>query len=230
LPVGRCFAVGIHSDYRRHGLFVELSKYAIEQERLRGELEFIVGFPQKGRAVVGGHIKAGWHIVQELAVYSVDIGPGDVTTSLSAVRAIHSFGDIPLEPFDGSFATSERYLEERWLNSPDIRYLCYNHDDAFIVLKPYGGICHLLELQGNDRSVDVLLRMAKTLCRRHGWTELNAWFADSARFSEALLENGFRPSVDASHAIVMIGVAINSDVPQFAGRSSHLPMGLEEMY
>src|SRR5207237_538630 len=85
IPVGHCFAVGIHPDYQRQGLFVELSKYAIEQERIRGEMDFILGFPQQGRPVVGGHLKAGWEIVQEIDAWRIASESMDLATPRSRV-------------------------------------------------------------------------------------------------------------------------------------------------
>src|SRR6185437_8018733 len=135
IKVGRCFAVGIHPDYRRHGLFVSLSKFAIQQEKELGEYEYIIGFPQKGRTVIGGHFKAGWEQVQDIEIYSCKITPKLTGLSLYHANLIRDFNEVALlqQTYNGLIETAA-YKNLRWLKHPDHQYLAYSNKNAYIIL------------------------------------------------------------------------------------------------
>jgi GNAT superfamily N-acetyltransferase len=230
IPVGHCFAVGIHPEYQRQGLFVELSKYALEQEKIRGEMNFILGFPQQDRPVVGGHLKAGWEIVQDIDAWRIAPDSMDLATPRARVETLQSFsGAANHGPLAGSFTTPPDYLTRRWLQHPDNHYICYECAGGFVVLKPYGGVCHVLELQGSPDAARTLLGAAKTLCRRHGWKELNAWCAPNERYRAQMTEVGFEPGAEFARPVVLIAARINSAAP-LALVDCHLPIGIEEIY
>ncbi|MCX6842139.1 MAG: hypothetical protein NTX53_07665 [candidate division WOR-3 bacterium] len=231
IEVGRCFAVGIHPDYRRHGLFVELSKYAIEQERILGQYEYILGFPQRGRPVVGGHLKAGWEVVQDIEAYHIDLESMNSVTSRARVKAVTAFGDLTLSvQLPGSFNVSPAYLNLKWLEHPDNYYICLWCDDSYIVLKPYGGICHVLDVQGERRAVSVLIDAAKTLCRRHRWQELDMWCASNEHYRAQVVEAGFNQDSAFVPPVVLIAVRIKAECPLDVVADSHFQIGVEEIY
>lgn len=231
VPIGRCFAVGIHADYRRHGLFVALSKFAIAQEREAGLVEHIIGFPQAGRPVIGGHLKAGWEVVLDVEALKVVPASMDVSTPRSRVGVLSSFRGAAIPaPAPGSFVTTADYLDLRWSRHPDSQYLCYAHAGALMVLKPYGGVCHLLELLGDDEGIGILLDAAKTLCRRHGWKELNAWCAPREHTRQRMVDAGFQPGAEFALPVQVIAVRIRARTPLDLSAGCHLPIGVEEIY
>jgi GNAT superfamily N-acetyltransferase len=229
IKVGRCFAVGIHPDYRRRGLFVQLSEYAIKQERERGEYEYILGYPQVGRTVIGGHLKAGWEVVQDIQIYSSEPSVGSVYPR-SMAKVIYDFNAIKFpDKLHGSYNENADYRNLRWLQHPDLQYTCLNHGDAYIVLKPYSNFCHILDIKGSEKNVYTLLEISKTLAKRHGWTELNVWCADNEIYKKQILDAGFKCGANHGLAITMIAVRIKAKGPLVLN-DCHIPMGVEEGY
>jgi hypothetical protein len=230
IKTGRCFAVGIHSDYRRCGLFVSLSKFAIEQERNRAEFEYILGFPQFGRSVIGGHLKAGWDNVQEIGIYSVDLTDKDGLYYRSAINDVSNFSEVESpKGINGSFEESSEYRNIRWLQHPFLHYMCFKHKNAYIVLKPYSNFCHILDIKGNMESVLILLEASKSIAKRHGWIELNLWCANNELYRNQILNAGFVEGANYGSAISMIAVCINAQKP-LQMENCHIQMGVEEGY
>ncbi len=231
IKVGRCFAVGISSDYRRLGLFTSLSEFAIASEREIAEYEYIIGFPQTGRSVVGGHLKAGWEEVLYNDIYSIDLGCNDGVFYRKDVKNVLDFSqiDTPLSK-SNSFDEPALYRNTRFLDHPKLQYLVYYHGDAHIVLKPYSLFCHILEVQGSLHNVIQLIEVSKTVCKRHGLIELNAWNNPNYFFSDALKYCGF--SIGAQHGlpITIIAVKINAKVKLQIDNTFNFAMGVEEGY
>jgi len=229
IKVGRCFAVGIHEEYRRLGLFVSLSEFAIKSEKQRGELEYIVGFPQKGRSVIGGHLRAGWEFVQEISIYSVSKMEYD-GYSLSNVEIIYDFKSINLQNnISGSFIESPKYRNTRWLKHPDLHYICLKYRNSFIILKTYANFCHIVDMNGEKEDVLYLLRTAKTLGFRHGWVEINLWCANNEFFKNEIRDAGFNEGANFGLPISMIAVKINESKALVLS-TCHIQMGVEEGY
>lgn len=229
LSVGRCFAVGIHEGYRRHGLFVSLSEYAIEQEKLLGEYEYILGFPQVGRSVVGGHFKAGWEEVLPIDIFSRKNEPRVYGESRSAIKFITSFDGLENQVQGDSLIEDSTYNTLRYSKHPDHQYLTYSYKEATIVLKPYGNFCHILNLSGSIANVKFLLDAVKSLAIKHGWTEVNAWCADNEFYKEALLQSDFTSGAEFGLPVMLIAVRINAKTPLVLKKVS-LQMGIEEGY
>lgn len=230
ISVGRCFAVGIHEDYRRLGLFVSLSKFAIESERKRGEFEYILGFPQKGRSVIGGHLKAGWEHVQEIDIYSVTDFDCKEDFSLAKTKKIYDFSLINLpSDINGSFIENSKYKNIRWLEHPDLNYICLKYSNAYLVLKTYQNFCHVVDLNGNKNDVLHLLETIKVLGSRHGWVEINMWCAVNEILSEQIKKAGFKKGAKFGLPISMIAVKINAVKP-LVFKTCHFQMGVEEGY
>ncbi len=230
IKVGRCFAVGIHKDYRRLGLFVSLSKFAIKEEIKRGEYDYILGFPQKGRSVIGGHLKAGWEHLQEIDIYSSSSFCANEQYSLSKIEIIKDFRDIK-EPskVNGSFIETPDYRNKRWLSHPDINYICLKRDNSYLVLKPYSNFCHIVDFNGNRKDVYFLLESAKVLAYRHGWDELNLWASENEFFMSEIIEAGYKKGAKHGLPISMISVNINKTSPLLL-ETCHIQMGVEEGY
>jgi GNAT superfamily N-acetyltransferase len=229
--VGRCFSVGIHPEYRRHGLFVRLSSFAIAQEREKADYDHILGFPQIGRPVIGGHLKAGWEIVQDVPVRRFDTERLEGFTPRSRARWIPSFEDLrPSADPRGAFRESPAYRNLRWLEHPDNQYVCLAHEQAHVVMKPYRDLCHVLDLRGDRTSVRLLLEVAKSLARRHRWKELNLWCAGNEVHRPEILDAGFVEGSEFAPAVVLIAVRIRSSQPFTLGNECHLQMGSEEIY
>jgi GNAT superfamily N-acetyltransferase len=230
IKTGRCFAVGIHPDYRRLGLFVSLSKYAIEQERNRAEFEYIIGFPQTGRSVIGGHLKAGWENVQEIGIYSVNLANEDGLYSRSAIQDVRNFSEIESpKGICGSYEENQEYRNIRWLQHPYLHYMCFKHEDAFIILKPYSNFCHILDIKGNMKNVLILLETSRSIAKRHGWIELNMWCANNELYKNQVKKAGFENGANYGVPISMIAVRINAQKP-LQLENCHIQMGVEEGY
>jgi hypothetical protein len=229
INVGRCFAVGIHEGYRRHGLFVSLSEYAIQQERKIGEYEYILGFPQVGRTVIGGHFKAGWEEVLSIDIYSRKNQPRVFGESRSGINFISNFNGITLEKNCDGLNENSDYNNLRFINHPDHQYLTYSYKDSTIVLKPFGNFCHVLDLSGSIVNVEYLLNAVKSLAIKHGWDEVNTWCADSEYYKKAFLSTGFSSGADFGLPVMLIAVRIKAIQPLVIETCS-LQMGIEEGY
>jgi GNAT superfamily N-acetyltransferase len=237
IKVGRCFSVGIHQDYRRQGLFTKLSKFAIESERDIGQYEYILGFPQQGKSVIGAHLKSGWYYVQTIEANSYESGnPGYLTppanVSLLNVNSITDFHCIKNnETFinSGGFVNGPRYQNKRWLQHPDHHYICLSLGDSFIVIKQYKSICHILELQGTEEGTSSLLCAARTLAFRHKWDELTIWCAQNEKYKNSIKSQGFKTHDSAYiKSVELLAVNINAKIP-FAPNDVHFQTGVEEV-
>lgn len=229
IHVGRCFSVGIHPDYRRLGLFVKLSKFAIASEKKRGVFDYILGFPQKGRSVISGHLKAGWEIIHEVGIYSADIVRVP-DYSLSKIERIIDFNDLgPSYRLEGAIVESNQYRNMRWLNHPDHHYITLRCNSAYIVLKIYSNFCHILSLNGDKSEVLILLKTARNLAANHGLVEINIWCSDNDYFKDEIIAAGFSPGSNFGSPISLIAVKIN-ETSQLVIDSCHIEMGVEEGY
>lgn len=238
--VGRCFAVGIHPDFRRKNLFVELSKFAIEEEKKKGLLEYVIGFPQQGRSVVDAHLKAGWELVQKIDAFSCTVETRPKEVSLKYFDISYFFSDkrsdadsklIYFTP-EGSFLQSSAYKNKRWFGSPDNFYICLRHDTSAIILKPYAGHCHVVDIFSNYNDfncVTNLLNAAKLLAFNHKWSELNIWCAENELYKRAIVDAGFKNGAKFGHPIDMLAVKINAN-EKLEFSSTHFQMGVEEIY
>jgi GNAT superfamily N-acetyltransferase len=230
INVGRCFAVGIHEGYRRHGLFVLLSEYAIQQEKKISEYEYILGFPQVGRTVIGGHFKAGWEEVLAIDIYSRKNEPKVFGASRSEINFIDNYVNLIVEKVCEGFNENSAYNNQRFIKHPDHQYLNYSYKDANIVLKPYGNFCHVLDLSGSIVNVEYLLNAVKSLAIRHGWVEVNAWCADNEFYKQALLATGFSHGAEFGLPVMLIAVRINAELPLVLSSPCCFQMGVEEGY
>lgn len=227
--VGRCFAVGIHPDYRRKGLFVELSKYSLNYEKQLKQYDYIVGFPQTGRDVIGGHLKAGWYPVQTISSYCIE--KKDINKHhLDAFKffRLTSFKDIEYKrTIDGSFIESPSHKNLRWYYHPNNVYVTFNYHNSYIVLKPYKDICHILDVQGEETFY--LLAVAQKLCKSHNWECLTIWCADNEVYHNEIVKAGFTPNEKYMKSITMIACNINSKENLVLDKC-HIQTGVEEPY
>jgi GNAT superfamily N-acetyltransferase len=230
LKIGRCFSVGIHPDYRRRNLFVELSKFAIEQERTLKKYDYILGFPQHGRPVIDAHYKSGWYNVQDIQMYTCK--PDKMVDSRRSDYTL-------ISRFTNSTKTSGRFYEKiaykkaKWLNHPDNHYICLsvNKEDceSYMILKPYADSCHILDSHGSIEDTTTLYNVAKSLAYRHKWFELTSWWADNS-IVELNLENiGFTKNCTRGTSVTLIAVNINAE-DNFKMKNCNFQMGVEEIY
>lgn len=230
LSIGRCFAVGIHPDYRRRGLFVELSKYALNCEKQLKQFDYVVGFPQVGREVVGGHFKAGWYPVQNIISYCIKNKTIDKKKlkDFSIIR-LDAFRAVDYTKcFQGAFIESPATKDLRWLEHPDHAYVTLKcRKDSFIILKPYKNICHILDVQGTETFS--LLNVAKKLCKMHNWEALTIWCADNEMYRSDIIDAEFLPSEEYMKSVQMIAYNINAK-ENLKLDTCHLQTGIEEPY
>ncbi len=231
IAIGRAFALGIHPDYRRKGLFVSLSKFAIEQERRLAEFEYIVSFPQAGRPVIAGHLKAGWEIVQNIDAFSFAPETLETFTPRSHVKWLSDFEDCRVsDDVPGSFKESPAYRNLRWLMHPENQYICLTCQQSYVVLKPYAGICHILDFQGGSAGISTLLEASKSLARRHRWREINIWCGETETYRQHIVDAGFKRGSGFSPAVVLVAVRIRAAAPLSLTTGSHIQMGADETY
>lgn len=229
IKVGRCFSVAIHENYRRLGLFVALSKFAINSEKNRGEFDYIIGFPQKGRSVIGGHLKAGWKIIHEIPIYSAENFEYE-NYPFSTVEIISDFNHLSYNNnLEGSFIEDSEYRNTRWLNHPDLHYINIKYNNSYLILKVYSNFCHILDMYGQKRDIIHLLKTAKNLSLRHGWVELNLWCSNNEFFKDEIIAAGFKEGANFGLPISVISVEINATKPLILN-NCHIQMGVEEGY
>lgn len=229
IPVGRCFSVGIHPDYRRRNLFVQLSDHAISQEKTLSEFEYVLGFPQVGRPVVDAHIKSGWEHVQDIDVCSFDPKTMTTATSLKGYERVSDFRSIQHRAYDGAFMNDGWDNNYRWIENPDNCYVTLRYMNGFIVLKQYATVCHILGLSGSSQTVQRLLDVTKTLAVRHRWEEVTVWNASNECHREDIMQCGFVPGARFASSVQLLAVRINAKEP-LKLMTTHFQMGGEEMY
>ena len=208
INVGRCFSVGISEKYRRQGLFVELSKYAIEQERITGEYEYILGFPNVKNPVLQGHLKSGWYPV--LDIHKYELKRHDIIFQNKKIDFVAK--NVEFSRY-GEFYTTE----ERFKSNPNYKYIVI--DD--LVLKPYQNFCHILQLEDANQ-----LFIAKKLCVNHQWDRLTIWYNDNDIFRHSILQDGFIPSGKVRKLIALnMNAKYDIELP-----NCHFNHGIEEAY
>lgn len=229
--VGRCFAVGIHPAYRRRNLFVELSQYAINHERLLAQYEYILGFPQVGRPVIAAHLKSGWTKTQDIEVK----GCCPVAISKIEMNGISSIKLAKQFSVDGltcdGFVNDGLYMQKRWLSHPDNQYTCLrtNDNNGYVVLKQYKKICHVLEINGTTDAVNHLLDVTKQLGYIHSWSEINIWCAHNEKLRAAISDSGFVSGAVHASSVVLLSVPITAK-EELKLEEAHFGMGSEESF
>ena len=229
IKVGRCFAVGIHPNYRRRNLFVDLSKFAIDEERKLGKYEYVLGFPQVGRPVIDAHLKSGWERIQIVDMYSSHDVPSP-KVSLASVKTVYDFHVLSPRPdYTGSFIESDTYRNNRWDGHPDHLYLRLCFGGGYVILKVYNNACHVLDVRGTPSEVTQLLLAARTLAYRHRWIEVTIWNALNDHLHDAICAAGFVPGATCGTSVELLAVRINAQTP-LTLEKCHLQMGNEEIY
>jgi hypothetical protein len=230
IPVGRCFSVGIHEQYREKGLFIGLGMHALEEERKIGEYDYVLGFPTKDRPVVHGHIHAGWKISQEIDVCSVivdeymDRGDDYLREDFGHWQSMIKSPSQTLFPKEGSFVNWNR---GRWVGHPQVNYITLSNATTTAVVKQYKGWAHVLSLEGyTKQGVAKMLRCIKALGKRHQWTHINLWAAENQMWKEEMTEAGF---VNKEEPRLILSYNINA-TREFKLTTSNIQMGIEEGY
>lgn len=231
IKVGRCFAVGISSDYRRLGLFVKLSEFAIKEERIIGEYEYILGFPQTGRSVIGGHLKSGWDEIYYNNIYSINLNNLNEKYFKKDIENVNDF--MQLESFKNtinSFEETHLYKNIRYFLHPYHHYLTLKYSNSYVILKPYSKFCHILDINGEKEDLYILLESCKSICKRHGFEEINVWNSEKYFFNDVLETCGFNLGAIYALPITIIAVKINAINKLKIDNSFNFAMGVEEGY
>lgn len=229
--VGRCFAVGIHPDYQRRGLFVELSLGAIQHERRLGEYRYVLGIPQVGRPVIEAHLKSGWERVQDIDMLAWPVSRPDRPRSLREARPLRYVSDAgPTTPRSGDFIDEMTYGDARWSLHPDNAYVRLGWSPgSYVVAKQYGEAFHVLRMQGHASSVEGLLTGVKTLAYRHRAKEVNLWCASNDWDRSEVESLDFATGARFGSSVSLLAVRIRADRPLELD-SCHLQMGSDESY
>ncbi|MDD3945676.1 MAG: hypothetical protein PHS38_13330 [Bacteroidales bacterium] len=231
INVGRCFAVGISQEYRRMGLFVVLSEFAIKCEKEKAEYDYIIGFPQTGRSVIGGHLKAGWEEIAYIDIYSVNLEKNDGSSFRRDVSNISDFHQVFTTITSiNSFDEMPSYRNIRYINHPQLQYTLLSYEDAYLILKPYSTFCHILEMKGLECNMKKLVEASKSICKRHGLEEINIWNNSSFQYFSILNECGFSLGSKYGLPITIIAVKINAKNKLIIENEFNFGMGVEEGY
>lgn len=216
--VGRCFAVGIHSDYRRMGLFVSLSTYALSELRKSKDFEFLIGFPQKGRSVTPGHLKAGWKMLGDVHLMSKKIERYPIRgVNLSSVNNLLN-----------SIASND-YLNARFLSHPYCNYSYLTHGEGLLILKSYADFIQVVYSSGDSNELEFLYRSLERLTFRHGQKEIITWSNPLSKSHSELEKLGFENGSDKNVSVDIIYFPITSfALPNLEGINFH--MSIEEGY
>lgn len=233
IDVGRCFAVGIQKAHRRKGLFKALSKFALVSEKALNQYEYIVGFPQRGRVVTSGHLKAGWYIVKDIDVYKLDADnlPECHTESDQFCDVDPSYDVFIRRVYAHSYKKREGdfygWQHTRWIGHPQTHYIplvLRETSEGYGVLKQYSNWAHVVALEGPDSAH--LLNVAVSLCKQHGWCELSLWCSDNQPNKNVIEAAGFTKTEEAVHIIAYnIRADIDLKLPL-----CNIQMGIEETY
>lgn len=231
IDVGRCFAVGIQKAHRRRGLFVALSEFALASEKILSQYEYIIGFPQRGRTVVEGHLKAGWYVVRDIDVYKFNTDNFPCTESNQFGDVDPSHNTFVLRVFEHSYMKHDGefygWQYTRWLDHPQTHYIplvLKESSEGYGVLKQYGDWAHIVALE--DPGSDRLLNVAISLCKQHGWRELSLWCSDNQPNKTVIEAAGFVKTEEAIHVIAYnIRANVNLKLPL-----CNIQMGIEEPY
>lgn len=231
IKVGRCFAVGISAEYRRMGLFVSLSEYAIREEIKLSECEYIIGFPQTGRSVIGGHLKAGWKEIQLNNIYSFNTENLIEKKYRKDINLLTDF-NIITKYYNGnnSFVENGSYKNARYLQHPTHQYLTYYYGNSYIVLKNFSTFCHILDINGEEQEINTLIESCKSICKRHGLSEINVWCHEKYKYFKSINECGFKIGAKFGLPITIIAVNIKSSNNFQISNSFNFGMGVEEGY
>ena len=226
--VGRCFAVGIDPNYRRRNIFVELSKYAIACERNLRLTDYILGFPQAGKPVIDAHLKSGWERVQEIEMYSLKPRQDRYRKIPDSVK--NTLGLGVAADYDG-FVCDDIYRLARWEHHPYHHYIKFSAEDgSYIVLKPYGDACHVLEVEGDPVSLTDLFDAVEETAYRHKWSEITVWCAHNELYKHSILEAGYKPGAERGSSVELLAVRTGADEPLQFSEAVHFQMGIEEIY
>lgn len=231
IKVGRCFAVGISADYRRMGLFVSLSKFALDNEREKKEFEYVLGFPQTGRSVIGGHLKAGWEEIKFVNIASVN--PASVREEFSHrdVSFLIDFNNLNKQQIDNAicFDESLEYDNIRFLRHPKLQYWTYSYKDAYVILKPYSSFYHILKMEGDKSHLVRLIKAVQSIAKRHGVEEINVWNHEDFIYNDVLYECSFEQGARYGLPITIIAIKINAN-ETLKIKHYNFGMGVEEGY
>ncbi len=231
IKVGRCFAVGVSSNYRRMGLFVKLSEFAIQEEKKIGEYEYILGFPQAGRSVIGGHLKSGWDEIFYNDIYSCNLNDLNEKYFKKDIENVNDF--LQLESCISSinsFDETRVYKNIRYISHPTHYYLTFKYKNSYIILKPYSNFCHILEMNGEKQDIYRLIESCKSICKRHGYNEINVWNSKKYLYNDVLEHCEFNEGAIHGLPITIIAVKINAKNKLKINNVFNFGMGVEEGY
>jgi len=205
--VGRCFAVGILKEYRKKGLFTELSNFALEQERKIGEYSYIVGFPNQSNPVLKGHLKVGWYPVLEIPKYEYNRVNKfyNINNNIEYRKAENTFIDV---------LNNRRYTEH-----PDNKYIIIDG----LILKPYKDICHILELGVYPTKN---LNVAKKLCQVYKWDKLTVWCSPIDVYKRAIVNSDFKIG-NKIRTMIVYNIVEDNNLKMNSCRLDH---GIEESF
>lgn len=226
IKVGRAFSAGINSNYRRQGLFIELSRYAFQQEKERNEVEYLFGFPLSTNIVTKAHFKAGWYKVMDIPIYSLKLEDIKVVRPLEGVVSLNSLNIRTFAAHEGSFLNNN--IEKRFLNHPEYCYfmLSTNLYNNYIILKPYKNWCHILDILDTSNERQTMLEIAKNIVKAHCWSDLTVWCADNDLYLDEYIRAGFTKTA-VSRSMIAYNIKANQNITL---STSHIQNWIEEMF
>lgn len=196
-----CLDVMTDPSYQKKGVFVNIGKQALGNEKIGGR-KIAIGIPNNN--ALPGHLKIGWKIAFNITLLEKKIDSHHCNFDNSKIKQIYKFDDRVNELFkffsreyDFIMLRDKDYLNWRFFERPDVQYEIYAYENdkqlnGYIVFKIYNNEkFHIIELvYENNISRDELLKFAEYKANRFG--NLSCWSVKDTPLYNKLISGEYR--------------------------------------
>jgi hypothetical protein len=239
-----------HPDYSGRGIFTFLAE-EVYSSCVKQGFSFVYGFPNDN-SYPGFTRKLGWAglgktvTLQKVLNERIDIQPiaGNIHNVKRFDKRVDSLWDKVRHEYPVAVPRVEKYLNWRFVRSPDVHYQKYIITDksgqiaGYMVLKQYvrsdekkGHIVDMLTLE-DDEIIRVLVKHSCACFQRQQITDVSAWFPADSRYRRVLEQEGFKEEKPGQNFGIMVfdkASSLNSAVADSLN-SWHLTMGDSDVY
>lgn len=208
--------VMVHPDYQGQGLFVKISKYAIENE-INSGCKWILGIPNKN--AIRGHLKVGWQQLTSIPFYEHSINNNSKLFFPPEVQEIRSFTSehqVHILPsgYDFHVKKDASFLNWRTFKRPYKQYRAFgikgenDQIDGYIILKNFSRedglkVTHIVDFSfKRQKNLEDLIIYAIAYAQQSKSIKLNIWGRSSDLNLSALKKFGFSPVKEENMLIV----------------------------
>lgn len=199
-----CHNVMTHPKHGGKGLFTQLGKYAISDT---SKDSILIGVPNEN--AIRGHLKVGWEEYPNIPFYTkTDFN----SYSISNITQIDSFSFNKFEveqfykPYNFCIIKDSEFLNWRYINRPNIEYMCYKLIDnsGFIVLKQYENKLHIIDYGFiNGDSFIKLLKFTENKAQELNSKIIEFW-CYSNKDQNTLHQLGFNKSNQLDNKLILL--------------------------